>query len=95
MNNFDYNRSIFLLQKEQFLENGFLILKEEENLFSPLSVINYEFYNDLNQLNLRLDNQLEKIQCRVGIGGMPFGTAQSPKLWDYADGIDTIDFLNK
>lgn len=95
MNNFDYNKSIFLLQKVQFLENGFLILKEEENLFSPVSVINYEFYDDINQLNNKLKNHSDKIQCRVGLGGIPFGAAQSPKLWDYADGIDTINFLNK
>ena len=95
MNNYDYNRSIFLLQKITFLENGFLILKEDENLFSPVSVVHYEFYKDLNQLNSTLKHQTEKIQCRVGTGGIPFGTAQQPKIWDYADGVDTIDFLTK
>lgn len=95
MNNYDYNRSIFLLQKITFLENGFLILKEDENLFSPVSVVHYEFYKDLNQLNSTLKHQTEKIQCRVGTGGIPFGKAQQPKIWDYADGVDTIDFLTK
>lgn len=95
MNNYDYNRSIFLLQKQPFLENGFLILKEDENLFSPVSVVNYEFYDDLDQLNNKLQGLSEKIQCRVGNGGIPFGTAQQPKLWEYADGVDTINFLTR
>jgi hypothetical protein len=94
MNNFDYNRSIFLLQQIKFLENGFLILKEDENLFSPVSVVNYEFYDKLETLNHHLQDESTKIQCRVGVGGIPFGTAQQPELWDYADGVDTINFLN-
>ena len=94
MNNYDYNRSIFLLQSQKFLENGFVILKENKSLFSPLSVLNYEFYDDLDTLNSSLESLESKIQCRVGIGGIPFGTAQQPKLWDYADGVDTIKFLS-
>tara|TARA_B100001287_G_scaffold226189_1_gene195889 strand:+ start:16529 stop:17590 length:1062 start_codon:yes stop_codon:yes gene_type:complete len=94
MNNYDYNRSIFLLQSQEFLENGFVILKEDKRLFSPLSVLNYEFYDDISSLNISLESLKSKIQCRVGLGGIPFGTAQQPKLWDYADGVDTIDFLS-
>ena len=94
MNNYDYNRSIYLLQKQQFLENGFLILKEDKSLFSPLSVLNFEFYDDIEKVNKYLEKEKNKIQCRVGVGGIPFGDSQKPKLWDYADGVDVIDFLN-
>ena len=94
MNNYDYNRSIFLLQNQKFLENGFIILKENKNLFSPLSVLNYEFYEDIELLNTNLKSFEDKIQCRVGLGGIPFGTAQQPNLWDYSDGVDTIKFLS-
>jgi len=95
MNNYDYNRSIFLLEKKLFFDNGFLILKEDKSLFSPISVVNYEFYSDLEFLEKELLDKNNEIQCRVGVGGISFGTAQKPDLWDYADGVDTIDFLTK
>ena len=95
MNNYDYNRSIFLLGKKLFFDNGFLILKEDKSLFSPISVVNFEYYSSMETLDKVLNNLSNEIQCRVGEGGIPFGTAQKPKLWDYADGVDTIDFLTK
>lgn len=95
MNNYDYNRSIYLLQSIKFLDNGFLILKECEDLFSPVSVVNYEFYKDLDNLEDQIKLDSSSIQCRVGVGGIPFGSAQKPNLWDYADGLDTINFLNE
>ena len=95
MNNYAYNRSINLLEENQFYDNGFLILKEDENLFSPVSVVNYEYYSEIKDLETKIDSLSNNIQCRVGLGGIPYGTAQKPDLWDYADGVDTIDFLIK
>ena len=95
MNNYEYNRSIFLLEKKLFFDNGFLILIEDKSLFSPISVVNFEYYSSMETLDKELNNLSSEIQCRVGEGGIPFGTAQKPKLWDYADGVDTIDFLTK
>ena len=95
MNNYDYNRSIFLLGKKLFFDNGFLILKEDKSLFSPISVVNFEYYSSMETLDKELNNLSNEIQCRVGEGGISFGNAQKPKLWDYADGVDTIDFLTK
>ena len=95
MNNYDYNRSIYLLEEKQFYDNGFLILKEDENIFSPVSVVNFEYYSEIEVLERKLSSLSNNIQCRVGYGGLPFGTAQKPDLWDYADGVDTIDFLIK
>ena len=95
MNNYDYNRSIFLLGKKLFFDNGFLILKEDKSLFSPISVVNFEYYSSLEILEKELNNLSNEIQCRVGEGGIPLGTAQKPELWDYADGVDPIDFLTK
>ena len=95
MNNYDYNRSIFLMGKKLFFDNGFLILKEDKSLFSPISVVNFEYYSSMETLEKELNVLSNEIQCRVGEGGIPFGTAQKPELWDYADGVDTIDFLTK
>jgi hypothetical protein len=42
----------------------------------------------------------DQIQCIVShakeiAGAIPCGEAQKPELWDYADGVDTMDFLLK
>ena len=95
MNNYDYNRSIFLLEKKLFFDNGFLILKEDKNLFSPISVVNFEYYSNLENLEKELNVLSNQIQCRVGVRGILYGNAQKPNLWDYADGVDTMDFLTK
>ena len=76
-----------------FLDNGFIIMKEDESIHSPIGVLHYEFYKDLNKLEIDLESMNDKIQCRVGDNGLPFGSSQHPDLSDYADGIDTIDFL--
>jgi hypothetical protein len=88
-NNFDYNYAVYLLSKEKFLSNGCIILKEDTKISSPIGVVNYEYYENLNQLNL----DSEKIQCKVSKTDLGFGQAQHPNLWDYADGIDTMEFL--
>ncbi|MDG1439932.1 MAG: acyl-CoA reductase [Flavobacteriales bacterium] len=95
MNNYDYNRSVYLLEQKIFFDNGFLILKEDDKLFSPVSVVNFEFYSDIESLDKKLKNLSEDIQCRIGVGGLPFGSAQNPNLWDYADGVDTLNFIIK
>ena len=83
----------FLLENFKILENGFILLKEDEALFSPIGTLYYEFYDNLDNLEKLIDNQIHSIQCRVGVNGIPFGKAQMPELWDYADNVDTINFF--
>lgn len=99
-NNYDYNKSIYLVNVDKHLDNGFLLLKEDERLASPLAVLFFEYYPNLNWLNNMLSRESENIQCIVS--NMPlqvtnqvvdFGQSQQPALWDYADGVDTMDFL--
>ncbi|MDB5115907.1 MAG: acyl-CoA reductase [Mucilaginibacter sp.] len=99
-NNYDYNKSIYLVNSDKHFDNGFLLLKEDERFVSPLAVLYYSYYNDLAAAEQLIENESEKIQCVVS--GVPlkvksqvvdFGMSQQPKLWDYADGIDTMDFL--
>ena len=75
------------------LENGFLILKEDKTLHSPVAVLNYEYYDEKESLALQLNKLKEDIQCIVGKDYISFGKAQQPNLDDYADGVDTLRFL--
>jgi hypothetical protein len=98
MNNYSYNRSIYLVNEVKHLDNGFLLLKEAEPIVSPISVLNYEYYTDTNELEVKLNLNADKIQCIVSSpnllkNSVVFGKSQSPNLNDYADGVDTLRFL--
>lgn len=99
LNNYEYNKSIYLVNGEKHLDNGFLILKESQELVSPIGVLFYEKYESKMDLEVKLKSVESKIQCVVGdsslgiSGIVPFGQAQLPGPWDYADRIDTIKFL--
>lgn len=94
-NNYEYNMAIYLVNKEKFLDTGYLLLKESNQLSSPVSVLYYENYKSEEELTGKIDKLKEKIQCIIGKNHIPFGKAQSPKLWDYSDNADTLDFLLK
>ncbi len=96
-NNYDYHKAIFLMNQDPIIENGFLILKEDQGYHSPIGTLFYERYNDLNTIQNRLKEDTEKLQCVVGRNifesEIQFGETQKPALNQYADGIDTINFL--
>ena len=79
------------------LDNEFMLLKKDNNFSSPIAVVFYEEYKSKEELEKELEAATDKIQCVVSNIGIPnefsFGEAQHPKLWDYADGIDTLEFL--
>jgi hypothetical protein len=97
-NNYDYNKSIFLVNMDKHLDNGFLLVKEDERFASPLAVLYYEEYENIDKVNKKLFEQKDQIQCIISnetlsIETLGFGQSQCPSLWDYADGVDTIGFL--
>ncbi|PRX55083.1 acyl-CoA reductase [Flagellimonas meridianipacifica] len=96
-NNYDYNKAVYLMSNIKIMDNGFLVLKEDEGFSSPIACLFYEFYEDKSILKKDLKNKSEQIQCIVSKGWfddeIPFGQTQSPDLNDYADGVDTLDFL--
>jgi hypothetical protein len=95
-NNYDYQKSILLVNRVPFLDSGFLILQESTRLVSPISVLYYEYYNNWESLLNKLDESSDKIQCIVGNAkpaNVKIGQAQSPELSDYADKVDTLKFL--
>ncbi len=101
-NNYDYNKSIYLVNNEKHFDNGFVLLRENEALASPLAVVHYEYYNNLGEVEAMINANSEKIQCVVCISPLKVdsqvvkpGQSQQPQLWDYADGVDTMDFLIK
>lgn len=94
-NNYDYNKAIFMVNRENFIDTGFVLLKENEGLSSPVAVLYYEFYNSLDDCLEKTGSVKERIQCIISRNHVPFGQSQYPRLWDYADGTDTIEFLLK
>jgi hypothetical protein len=97
-NNYDYNKAVFLMSNFQLLDNEFLTIKEDISHASPISSVFYEYYEDINEIKTRLNQDSEIIQCIVSNGivenSVYFGNTQKPNLWDYADNVDTLDFLN-
>lgn len=97
-NNYEYNRSVYLVNREPHFDNGFLMMRQSEALVSPISVLFYETYASTEELTAKLATQSEKIQCIVSQNGwfpnsLSLGRAQAPTLFDYADGVDTMAFL--
>jgi hypothetical protein len=91
-NNYEYYRALFLLNQDDFLENGFLIVRENEVLHTPVSILHHSTYAAAGAKD-RLSEWEGQIQCVVGRDYEPFGKAQRPELWDYADGVNTMEFL--
>ena len=95
-NNYDYNKAVYLMSEFKLLENGFLILKKDESFGSPIATLFYEEYEDKKDLQEKLQQNKENLQCVVGHEAeVDFGQTQQPKLWDYADGVDTLKFLEE
>lgn len=92
-NNYDYNLALHLLNKKYYMTNGSILLIEENSLFSPISQLNYEYYQDTDKLTEKLKN-LPELQSIMGKGHIPFGQSQCPAITDYADGVNTLEFLN-
>ena len=96
-NNVEYYRALFLMGGNKLLDNGFLLLREEVSLSSPISMLHYEFYESIEHVQENLDQFKSQIQCIVSNlniqGSLPFGKTQTPFIDDYADGIDTLAFL--
>ncbi|MBU2996169.1 acyl-CoA reductase [Cellulophaga baltica] len=96
-NNYDYNKAVYLMSEFKLLDNGFLILKEDESYASPIASLFYEKYDSIDSVKNKLDNDKNKIQCVVSKGvfdyEVKFGKTQKPNISDYADNVDTISFL--
>jgi len=99
INNYDYNKAVYLMSLFKILDNEFLLLKEDKGFSSPISVVFYEYYDSPERLAEHISENEENIQCVISEQALdkvtPFGKAQTPNLWNYADGTDTLEFLYK
>lgn len=92
-NNIDYNLALYILNNQFYMSNESLILAEHTSNFSPIGVLHYSFYADRKNLLDTLQHD-DTIQAIIGQDLIPFGEAQRPTLTDFADGVNTIEFLN-
>lgn len=91
-NNYDYNLALHLLNNRMYMSNESLLLVEDASPFSPISQLHYEHYKDADEIRGKLKEN-DTIQCVVGKQDIPFGAAQCPDVCDFADGVDTVEFL--
>lgn len=99
-NNYDYHKALYLLNSEDLLDNGFLLLRKHPQLQSPLGTLHYERYESTQEVEQFIAEHEPDIQCVVSAGanmanGVAPGQSQQPQLWDYADGVDTLRFLSQ
>ena len=102
-NNYDYHKAVWLLNQESLIENGFLLVKEDSGWVSPVGTLFYEWYDDLADVRALLEAEADRLQCvstqspeALGLASVPcveLGQTQQPQPWDYADGVDTMNFL--
>jgi len=92
-NNYDYNLALLILNKRYYMTNGSILLVEDPSLFSPISQLHFSYYDDTQRLNNSLNKETD-LQCIVGHQALPFGQAQNPAVDDYADGVDTLNFIS-
>lgn len=98
-NNYDYNKAVYLMSEQKFTENGFVMLKEDKKLGSPIACLFYEKYNSYSELKKYIRLEKRSLQCIVTnlniSNSITFGESQTPKIDNYADNVDTINFLLK
>ena len=98
VNNYDYNKAVYLMQEKDLLDNGFIVLKKDIELNSPIACVHYSTYDTLDEAKKFIESQEQHIQCVVSTcleSTLNFGQTQHPKLNDYADHVDTMTFLLK
>jgi hypothetical protein len=92
-NNYDYQLSLHILNNKYYMTNGLVLLIEAPSLFSAISQVHYEYYAP-NEQPWAQDQEAD-IQCTIGHGHLAFGAAQQPSILDFADGVDTLQFLTQ
>ncbi len=90
--NYDYHLALLIMGNKLYMNTGSLVITENESIFSPISQLHYEYYENIKDIVATLKTNND-VQCIVGKNHVPFGMAQQPCLTDFADGVDTMQFL--
>lgn len=92
MNNYNYHKTLYLMNGDPLLDNEFIVLKESKELHAPVGVLYFEYFRELDEVTKYLRTQEEELQCIVGLEDS-LGSTQKPGLEDYADNFNTLEFL--
>lgn len=96
-NNYEYHRALFLLNLDPHIDTGYLIAKEKSELYAPVGMLNYSFYEEWDTVKRQIEFWKNDLQCIVSQlpieGAMNFGLTQRTQLTDFSDGIDTLGWL--
>jgi len=101
MNNYDYNKTMLLMNRITHLSSAILHLFENPSIHSRISSLHYERYDSISEVVSYLNSEQDNIQCVVSnkvINGVEVtlpGKGQKPALNDYADHVDTLEFLTQ
>jgi len=98
-NNYTYHKAIFLMNFNEHLDAGFLIIKQDPKIAAPIGVLFYDFYKNMEEVESLILEKKDELQCIVSKlalkDAIPYGSSQKPSLETYADGEDTLMFLSK
>ena len=96
-NNYNYQKTIKIMNNEVFTDCDYFLMSQSKEINPPISVIYYDYYDDISQVCDLIKEKRNQIQCIVTNlqikNSIRFGEAQDPKLDQYADNSDTINFL--
>jgi len=92
--NYDYQLALLMMGNKFYMTNGSVLLSENQSIFSAVSHVHFEYFSNGSEVEKTLKSR-EEVQCIIGKNYVPFGRAQKPTLTDYADGIDTMEFLTQ
>lgn len=100
LNNLEYQKAIRLMNSRPYIDAGTFILSEEASCCSPISVLHYQYYENLHQVQEIIGRDRERLQCVVARNAcihkaFRFGSTQKPALSDYPDDVDILEFLGQ
>lgn len=100
INNYRQCKALNLMKGDKFIDGGYFLLKEGEQALRNISELTFSFYDNETGIKKWLDEHEDSLQCVVSHGSffartVAFGEAQYPLPWDYPDGIDVMDFLQR
>ena len=90
-------RALYTMQGRTFGDYGAFLTIEDTSFATSLANVVVQRYEDIAEVRAWLAEHRDEIQCVVSHldieGCVPFGEAQHPQLSNYADGVDTMEFL--